>query len=114
MEAGQLVLDANSMRKGNVNGIEIYRYGQKYTDRAGSAANFLADDYIALVATQARFSIEFGQILDLKAGANVVAEYFSKSWETEDPSSIWILGESRPLPVPWQPEAIVYVKVTNH
>lgn len=114
LEAGAVSLDINAQRKGNLGGLEIYRYGMKYTDRSGSAANFVADDYIIMVARQARFSVEFGQIIDLKAGAQLVSEYFSKSWEVDDPSGIWMLAESRPLPVPWQPGAIVYAKVTNH
>lgn len=113
LDAGAIVLDTNSMRKGNLNGLELYRYGMKYTNSSDVATNFVADDYIIMVARGARFSIEFGQILDLDAEAQVVSEYFAKSWVTKDPSGLWILAESRPLPVPWQPEAVVYAKVTN-
>ena len=96
---------------GNLNGIDFYRYGNEYTDLNDEDQNFIADNVCILVAPQARFSIEFAQIIDLDAGANVVGEYFSKSWLEKDPSQLWILAESRPLPVPWQPEAIVYATV---
>lgn len=111
MQGGNIIWRASSNYLGNLNGIECYRYGTKYDDLNNVEQNFLHPSYVMLVATQARFSIEFALILDLKAGARVEAEYFSKSWEEEDPSNLWILGESRPLPVPWQPEAIIYAKV---
>jgi hypothetical protein len=111
MEAGQFTWKASSNYLGNLNGIDLYRYGATYTDAAGSTQNFVADDVCILVATKARFTIEHAVILDLEAEAQVAAEYFAKSWVERDPSVAWILAESRPLPVPWQPEAIVYATV---
>lgn len=108
---GELTWKASSNYIGNLDGIDIYRYGTKYDDLNDSEQNFWNPNYVALVATRAKFTREYGLISDLKAGATVVGEYFSKSWEEEDPSNLWILAESRPLPVPWQPEAIVYAKV---
>lgn len=40
-----------------------------------------------------------------------MAEYFAKTWEVEDPSVMYMLAESRPLPVLWQPEAVVELDV---
>jgi len=95
---------------GRAGGLAFYRYGDTYDD-AGTPTNFIAADKVYVIATNARLSIEFGNILDLKAGANVMAEYFSKSWEVEDPSVMYMLAESRPLPVLWQPEAVVEIDV---
>lgn len=111
VSAGGVIFDVNSMYKGTVNGVKVYVYNQKYTDLSDTAQNFVASDHVILVATQARFSVEFGMILDLDAQAQTVSEYFAKSWIDKDPSILWILAESRPLPVPWQPGAIVYAKV---
>ncbi len=113
IEGGSLLYDANSDYLGTLNGIRLYRYGQSYTLQDGTTGNFVADDYFILVAPQARFSVEFGMIMDLEADAQIVSQYFSKSWIEKDPSALWVLAESRPLPVLWQPEAIVYAKVTN-
>ncbi|MBW2066890.1 MAG: major capsid protein [Deltaproteobacteria bacterium] len=109
---GQFTWRATSNYIGNLDGIDIFRYGTKYDDLNDAEQNFWNPNYIALVATQARFTTEYAMILDLKANARVVDKYFSKSWEEEDPSNLWILAESRPLPVCWEPEAIVYAKVT--
>jgi len=113
MEAGKLSQDVSKNYKGNLNGIDLYRYGTTYAKADGSKANFISDDAFILIATGARFTIEFGLILDLEANANVVAEYFSKSWIEKDPSVLWMLAESRPLPVIWQPESVVYATVTG-
>jgi len=111
VEAGKVGWKATSNYIGNLNGIDLYRYGTEYTDLSGNDQNFIDDNKFILVATGARFSIEYGLILDLEANAQVVSEYFAKSWIEKDPSNLWILAESRPLPVPWQPEAIVYADV---
>lgn len=113
LEGGKISADVSKNYKGNLNGIDLYRYGTTYTKTDGTKAQFIADDAFILVATGARFSVEFGLILDLEADASVVAEYFAKSWIEKDPSVLWMLAESRPLPVIWQPEAVVYAKVTG-
>lgn len=109
--AGQFAWQASANYMGNLEGIDVYRYGSQYEDAAGADQNFIAADKVYLVATQAKFTVEFGLILDLKAGASVVGEVFAKQWEEEDPSVLWLLQESRPLPVPWEPEAIIEADV---
>lgn len=110
-EAGAFSWDTNNNYLGNLNGIKLYRYGSSYTDAADAKQSFISDDAFILVSSAARFSIEFGMIMDLDAGASVVGEYFAKSWLEKDPSVLWMLAESRPLPVLWQPEAIVNADV---
>ena len=105
--------DVGNTYLGNIRGIKHYKYGTKYTDLDGNPQNLIPDDAYFLIWTGARLSIEFGMINDLDAEAKVVAEYFSKSWVQKDPSALWLLAESRPLPVPWQPDAIVYVADTQ-
>ena len=110
-ESGQFSWKATSNYLGNLLGIDLYRYGTTYTDSNGVSQKFVADNVVILAASKARFSIEHGIILDLEAEAQVMSQYFAKSWVEKDPSVAWILAESRPLPVPWQPEAIVYATV---
>ena len=110
-EIGGTSWDASSNFIGNYNGIRCFRYGTTYSDLNDATQNFWDPKYIALIAPQARFSVEYANIIDLEAGANVVGKFFSKSWIDKDPSNLWMLVESRPLPVMWEPEAIVYAKV---
>jgi hypothetical protein len=108
---GNLEWNANNNFIGDLNGIKLYRNGNTYTDSEGNTSKFIGDDIFVLIAPEARYSIEFGPIMDLDIGANVMSEFFSKSWLEKDPSALWMLAESSPLPVLWQPEAIVYADV---
>jgi len=111
VSAGTFNWNMTSNYMGNLGGISVYRYGSLYEDASGADQNLIDPDKVYLVATSARFSIEFGIILDLDAGATVVGEMFAKNWKTKDPSVLWNLIESRPLPVVWQPEAIIEATV---
>ncbi len=106
--AGNLVWQVSNAYMGSLLGMNIYRYGGT-VEHAGSDTNILGADKVSMICTQARISIEFGLIVDLEA--TVQAEYFSTSWEEKDPSVRWILSESDPLPVLWQPECLVYADV---
>ena len=109
VNAGELVWEMSSNYMGNLGGIDIYRYGSSFDDASGASHQLIAADKVYMVATDARISIEFGNILDLDA--NVVGEFFSKNWKEKDPSVLWNLVESRPLPVLWEPEAVIEADV---
>jgi len=106
---GQLSVDQPTFL-GTIAGVDIYEYNGGY-DAAGTFTPFIAVDQFVLVATEARFTVHYGLIIDLDAGAQVIGPFFSKSWTTKDPSARWILAESRPLPVPEEPEAVVIATV---
>jgi hypothetical protein len=57
----------------------------------------------------------YGAIPDLKAlqGRLFRGKRFSKSWEQEDPSVMWQLLHSRPLPVTRRPDSMVSMKVVS-
>jgi hypothetical protein len=57
----------------------------------------------------------YGAISDLKAiqGRLFRGKRFSKSWEQEDPSVMWQLLHSRPLPVMRRPDSTVSMKVVS-
>ena len=113
LSAGEFSWKATSNYMGNLGGIDVYSYGAAYEDDAGADQNLIPANKIYLIGSQARFSIEYGIILDLDAEAQVVGQLFSKAWLEKDPSVLWLLAESRPLPVPWQPEAIIEVQVID-
>lgn len=108
---GQLTYDPNGNFLGRLGTVELYHYGNSYTGLDGVDHRFIDDDAFVLVAPQARFSVEFGPIFNLNAGGNIVSEFFSYSWPEKDGKSLWMTAESSPLPVMWQPEAVVYADV---
>jgi hypothetical protein len=113
LNAGNIELNFASNFVGTIGGIKVYKYSKKYTDANGQYQPLVDPNQIILGSSEARRSLEHGLILDLKAGARVVGEYFAKSWLNEDPSVLWMLAESRPLPVLWEPEGIVCATVAS-
>ncbi len=50
----------------------------------------------------------YGAIADMKTiGGRFMSKRFSKSWETDDPSVLWALLASRPLPISRRPGSVV-------
>lgn len=111
--AGEFSWKATSNYMGNLGGIDAYTYGAAYENDASADVNLIPANKVYLVATTARFTIEYGIILDLDADAQVVGPYFSKAWVQKDPSALWVLAESRPLPVLWEPEAVMEIQVVD-
>ena len=111
LSAGELTWSVSSAYIGSALGLSHYRYGKMYETDAGVDTNLIDPDKVYVIATGARISLEFGLILDTRARARVQAEYFSKQWEEEDPSGAVVLAESRPVPMIWEPDAIVELDV---
>jgi len=96
---------------GNIEGVDIYEYNETYTDDSRSTQPMIPADRFILVSPNAENRLHFGAIEDLEAGQNIAMEFFSKDWIEKDPSVYWLLTESSPLPVPHEPESIIYAKV---
>jgi len=107
---GQLAFE-NSNYLGRLAGVDIYTYDKTYTDSSGSAAAYIPDDAFVLIATEGPFRLHHGLIYDLKTNSATAQPFFAKSWQEEDPSVLWFLSESRPLPIPHWPECTVYATV---
>jgi len=112
MSVGQLAFE-NSNYIGRLVGVDIYMYDATYTDAAGVAQPYIPDDAFVLVATDGPFRLHYGLIYDLDERIASANPYFAKSWIEKDPSLLWLLAESRPLPVPHWPECIVCATVHN-
>lgn len=110
ISAGQIDLHQGSY-VGRLCGVDIYECAEQYVDDDGAAQNMIDPDAFVMIASNARFTQEFGLIEDLEAEAQVGMEFFSKMWNEKDPSAAWLLAESNPLPVVYQPEAVVYATV---
>lgn len=93
-------------------GLEIYTYNDIYEDDAGSAVNFLDQDTVVLTSPAVEGVRAFGAIMDRKAGW-VPASMFSKMWEQEDPSALYLMTQSAPLMIPTRPNASLKAKVLN-
>ncbi len=93
---------------GRLVGVDIYEYDATYTDASGSTANFIDPASFIMVASEGPFRMHYALIYDLDNTIAVAQPFFAKSWTEADPSMLWILAESRPLPVPHWPECIVY------
>lgn len=96
---------------GSLVGVDIYEYDAQYYNASDVATDFIPSDSFILYASQAPFRLHFGPIQDLDLNALAAQPYFAKSWVEKDPSILWMLAESRPLPVPHWPEAIVFATV---
>lgn len=108
IEGGLLAPSFVSDFKGYYGGLQVYTYGGAFLDEGNDVQEIWPADKVALFSTQARSVLEFGLIEDLDAGAGgVQAEFFSKMWVEKDPSVLWLLGETDPLPVTYIPESII-------
>lgn len=109
ISVGRIQVD-NSNYLGRFVGLDLYEYNEQYVDDSGNVQDMISSKVAIVIATSARFDLHYGPIYDTKAG-NVVQEYFSKMWEEEDPSGLWLLAETNPLTVPHEPNAAVYATV---
>lgn len=108
---GELKID-NTEYIGTLAGVKIYQYDEQYVDDAGNTQDMIPSTAFVLCASKAPFKLFYGMVKDIKAGG-VAMPYFSKMYEQEDPSALFLLAESRPVPVPARPEAVVYATVTS-
>jgi hypothetical protein len=110
VETQNSVLEAGAEKKARVDGIDYYVYDGVYTDSAGAQQLMIPDGKVALVSPNADNRLMFAGMEDLEAGT-VVGEYFSKDWIEKDPSGLWLLVESHPLPAVLEPAANIYATV---
>lgn len=106
----QSVLDSGAEKKALIDGLTYYVYDGVYTDANGAQQLLIPDGYVALVSPSADHRLQFAAIEDLEAGT-VVGQYFSKDWVEKDPSGLWLLVETNPLPTFNEPAANIYAKV---
>jgi len=108
VEGGLLAPDFAADFKGYYGGLQVYTYGGSFFDATDTAREIWPANKVALFSSKARAVLEFGLIEDLDAGpGGVQAEFFSKMWTERDPSVLWLLGETDPLPVTYEPASIV-------
>ena len=97
IDIGSLSPRVQAKFKGQWNGLNIWVHNATYKDIDGQTKYYLEPDCALLLARDAESVIEFGQPVDVKCEGP--ARIFAKQFEQEDPSGIFTIAESRPLPI---------------
>lgn len=93
-------------------GLEVWTYNDIYEDDDGNSVNFLDQDTVVLTSPAVEGVRAFGAIMDRKVGY-ASTSMFSKMWEQEDPSALYLMTQSAPLMIPTRPNASLKAKVLN-
>jgi len=89
----------------------LWVHADKYTDPlTGEETDVLPAGEIVMASREIEGVRHFGAILDLKAGLQP-RDFFVKSWEEEDPSVRYMLGQSAPLIAPYRANGTLGAKV---
>lgn len=93
---------------GRLVGVDVYEYDATYVDASDAEQRFIPKEAFIMVASEGPFRMHHALVYDLDEEVAVAQPFFAKSWTEADPSMLWLLAESRPLPVPHWPECVVY------
>lgn len=92
--------------------VEIWTYSGKYIDPAtGNRMELMPPNAVLVGCTGTRAERHYAKIQDVETG-NAVVQYFPKSWPVKDPSGIWIMLQTAPLPAVHEIDAFVCATVT--
>ncbi|MDR2077146.1 MAG: phage portal protein [Desulfovibrio sp.] len=97
VEIGQMSPRVLAKLKGVWNGLNIWYDASSYVDVEGESKYYLDPNCALLLARDAESVIEYGLPVDIKCQGPTAI--FSKSFEQDDPSGVFTIAESRPLPV---------------
>lgn len=109
IDVGQIEHRVGRQFKGYWGGLRIWVVAGIYVDMDGEYRRFIDPKYVLLQAADAEAEIEFGMPVDLECTHPV--EVFAKFFKQDDPSGIFTLCETRPLPWVKQPGWTVLAKV---
>ena len=106
-------LEKEVMRKGFYGEYEIVVYTGSYVDSAGNKVNYMPDFTVLLAPSSADNVMAYGGIQDAKANADGIAKArrYPKNWFTDDPSVEWLQTQTAPVPVLFDADEFVSVKV---
>ena len=95
---------------GKMLNLDVYSYSHQVVPFGATNAVNLVNRYkVALLSPLCDFRLHRAAIPDVTAG--LVIGRFSKSWVSENPSTMFMSMEERPMPVPHHPGLIVSVQV---
>ena len=106
-------LEKEVMRKGFFGEYEILVYAGRYTDDDGNKVGFMPDYTLLMAPVSADNVMAYGGIQDAKANADGIAEAvrYPSNWFTNNPSVEWVQTQSAPVPVLFDADEFVVVKV---
>lgn len=91
-------------------GPEVWVYSGYYKDAAGTKQLFFPDNGVALASVGPGGARCYGAILDAESDY-FAAEYWPKNWTTKDPGLEFIMTQSAPLPMVFDPDATLFATV---
>jgi hypothetical protein len=97
VEIGGMTPRVLAKLKGVWNGLNIWYDASTYVDVNGANRYYLDPACALLLARDAESVIEYGLPVDIKCEGPTAI--FAKSFEQEDPSGVFTIAESRPLPI---------------
>lgn len=104
---------------GTFSGVRLWKYGRQATNYAGATVSMIRPKWIeffnANAATSGR-TMYYGAIPDwdlFKNGNPFKGKILSKRWTVPDPSEMFVLAHTRPLPWMRRPNATVSMKVVS-
>lgn len=90
--------------------VELWVNGEYYEEDDGTQVNYMPKDGVLLSGPAIDGARCYGAILD--ADANFMAQsVFTKMWKQEDPSAVFVMSQSAPLPVPVNINNTLFAKV---
>ncbi|WP_315743110.1 major capsid protein [Bradyrhizobium sp. SZCCHNR1075] len=110
-ELGPMLLTPGIRLVGVFGDYRLWVHSDKYVDPlTGETKEVLPSGEVVMASPDIQGVRHFGAIRDLKAGIQP-RSFFVKSWEEEDPSVRYILGQSAPLIVPYHVNGSLGAKV---
>lgn len=94
---------------GKLGGVDIWEYSEEYEDDSGVFHEMLTDGTFTLLDPNAAFSIQYAAVEEVEG--DIVTDYFSKVFKSDDPSALWLLAETDGVPVVGQPKAVIHATV---
>ncbi len=101
--------DEGLVYQGTARGFKFFTYSAWYIDSTGTEVGALADGDVIMTTPAIEGAQCFGAIQDVESLQAV--RTFAKQYEQENPSALFLLQQSAPLPVPVRPNCSLKVKV---
>lgn len=99
--------------KGNFGEYELWVYSGKHEDDTGNEVYYMPENTLLMAPPSTDDVMAYGAIQDADANAEgvVAVQRYPSNWKTKNPSVEWLQTQSAPLPVMFDADAFVVIKV---
>ncbi len=99
--------------KGNFGEYELWVYAGKHEDDTGTEVYYMPEGTLLMAPSSTDDVMAYGAIQDAEANASgvVAVSRYPSNWITKNPSVEWMQTQSAPLPVMFDADAFVTIKV---